>query len=58
MGISRSASIVISYLMASKSMGFKAAFNHVKDIRQCIDPNPVRIDYLSTFYLSLIIKNR
>ena len=38
-GVSRSATIVIAYLMKSEGMTFRAAFDHVKQRRPCICPN-------------------
>jgi len=38
-GVSRSASIVIGYLMKVKDMDFETAFNHVKAKRPSIRPN-------------------
>ena len=39
MGISRSVSIVIAYLIQEKNMNFEAAFNYVKSCRPQADPN-------------------
>ena len=39
MGISRSATIMISYLMKKYNLGFNEAHSKVKSFRQCIDPN-------------------
>jgi protein-tyrosine phosphatase len=39
-GVSRSATIVLSYLMKYKSMAFEDARNFVKSKRRCICPNP------------------
>jgi len=38
-GVSRSATIVIAYVMKSKAMDFKQAFDHVKSCRPAICPN-------------------
>ena len=38
-GVSRSASIVIAYIMRTKHMSFKSAFDFVKERRPCICPN-------------------
>jgi len=38
-GVSRSATIVIAYLMKSEGMTFRSAFDHVKQHRSCICPN-------------------
>ena len=39
MGISRSASIVIGYLMSRYNVAFRTAYEHVKKIRPQIQPN-------------------
>lgn len=38
-GVSRSATIVIAYVMKTKAMDFKQAFDHVKSCRPAICPN-------------------
>ncbi|KAJ7227709.1 protein-tyrosine phosphatase-like protein, partial [Mycena haematopus] len=38
-GVSRSASIVIAYLIREHSMTYDAAFDYVRQRRQCIKPN-------------------
>lgn len=38
-GVSRSASVVIGYLMKFNNMNFTTAFEHVKQQRPCICPN-------------------
>jgi len=38
-GVSRSASIIIAYLMYKHRMSFNTAFNHLKTIRPCCRPN-------------------
>ncbi|KAJ7031877.1 protein-tyrosine phosphatase-like protein [Mycena alexandri] len=38
-GVSRSASIVIAYLIRDRAMSYDAAFDLVKQRRQCIQPN-------------------
>jgi protein-tyrosine phosphatase len=40
MGISRSASLVIAYLMRRYKYGYEKAYNKVKDRRKIINPNP------------------
>lgn len=39
MGISRSATIVIAYLMFAEKLHINKAFNFVKERRSMIDPN-------------------
>ena len=39
-GISRSASVVIGYLMYSEKLAFKEAAEAVKGVRPLINPNP------------------
>ena len=38
-GVSRSASIVIGYLIKFKKLKYEDAFNFVKSKRNCINPN-------------------
>merc|ERR1712045_1042313 len=38
-GMSRSASLVIAYLMQKYGLDFKAALNHVQTRRFCVQPN-------------------
>ena len=40
MGISRSSTIVIAYLMRKYGMSYEDALNHVCKIRSCVNPNP------------------
>ncbi|AHA46198.1 dual specificity protein phosphatase [Insectomime virus] len=40
MGISRSSTCVIAYLMLKKGMSLRDAYNLVKNQRSCISPNP------------------
>lgn len=39
MGISRSASLVIAYIMRKYKCGYEKAYNKVKDRRNIINPN-------------------
>ena len=39
MGVSRSATIIIAYLMKKHCMSYEIAFQRVKEKRSCIDPN-------------------
>ncbi len=38
-GVSRSASVVIGYLMWKRGWGFQRAYDHVRKARPCISPN-------------------
>ena len=38
-GVSRSATVVIAFLMKEKNFSFQEAFHHVKKRRPCIRPN-------------------
>ncbi|KAL7713004.1 Dual specificity protein phosphatase [Entamoeba marina] len=38
-GVSRSATVVIAYLMKYQAMTYKSAFSYVKEKRKCIQPN-------------------
>lgn len=49
MGISRSSSMVIAYIMYHKRWGFREAYAWVKQCRPCIDPNPGIYIYKSSF---------
>ncbi|ELP86972.1 dual specificity protein phosphatase, putative, partial [Entamoeba invadens IP1] len=49
-GVSRSATIVIAYLMKHKDMSFTKAYDYVKVIRPCIRPNDGFKDYLFYVY--------
>ncbi|XP_078084652.1 dual specificity protein phosphatase 19 [Mustelus asterias] len=48
-GVSRSASIVIGYLMWENGLGFKDAFSIVKNARQAINPNPGFMEQLRNY---------
>lgn len=48
-GVSRSASVVIGYLMKYKMMDYEKAFFHVKSLRSCINPNSGFIDQLKKY---------
>ena len=52
-GISRSASIVIAYLMATKKKSFKHVFKMIKEKRPIVKPNQNFIDQLQTFEAKL-----
>lgn len=47
-GISRSASVVIAYLMMTYDMPFRAAYGYVKARRPIINPNPGFMHQLNT----------
>ena len=38
-GVSRSASIVIAYVMVTKGLNFEEALKYVQERRPCVDPN-------------------
>lgn len=48
-GVSRSASIVIGYLMQLHGLDFKDAFSVVKNARQVISPNPGFVEQLKNY---------
>ncbi len=48
-GISRSATLVISYLMKHKGMSLNAAIQHCRKVRPIVNPNHGFIDQLSKF---------
>ena len=56
-GVSRSASIVVAYIMWDKKMSFKDAFEFVESKRKYINPNPSFIEQLQLFEKELIEKN-
>jgi len=49
MGVSRSASIVIAFLMKRFRCSVREAFSHVKKVREVIDPNPSFVKQLLLF---------
>jgi predicted protein tyrosine phosphatase len=48
-GISRSATLVASYLMRKEGLGVKEALKKVKQARRCINPNPGFVQQLIDF---------
>jgi len=58
MGISRSSSVVIAYLMRERSWTYAKAFQYVKSMRSCIRPNPAFVVQLSEFEQKLAEKNK
>lgn len=48
-GISRSATVVIGYLMKYNKMSYSDAYQYVKAARSCIDPNPSFIEQLKRY---------
>lgn len=48
-GVSRSAAVVIAYLMEKEQISYKRAFNQLKEIRDCIQPNEGFIKQLEDF---------
>ena len=53
-GISRSATIVIMYIMRFHRMTFNQAFAYVKEKRNCVDPNQGFLEQLKSFEAFLI----
>lgn len=49
MGMSRSSTIVIAYIMYKKKMSFKEAFNFVREKRNCVSPNVGFVEQLVLF---------
>eukprot|EP01012_Entosiphon_sulcatum_P049320 TRINITY_DN67924_c0_g1_i1.p1 TRINITY_DN67924_c0_g1~~TRINITY_DN67924_c0_g1_i1.p1 ORF type:complete len:290 (+),score=30.89 TRINITY_DN67924_c0_g1_i1:30-899(+) len=47
-GKSRSGAVLIGYLMLSKGMEYRSAYQHVKQCRECIEPNPAFVAALQT----------
>jgi protein-tyrosine phosphatase len=47
-GISRSASVIISWLMIYKHMTYDDAYQYVKERRPVISPNPSFVEYMRT----------
>lgn len=55
-GVSRSSTVVIAYLMKRNSWAYKQAYDFLKDLRPCIEPNSGFVKQLLKFE-SLIINN-
>eukprot|EP00741_Cyanophora_paradoxa_P004436 tig00000802_g4306.t1 len=51
-GVSRSASVVIAFLMQERGMSLNDAFNHVREVRPWVSPNPSFIHQLRLFELA------
>ena len=49
-GMSRSASLVIFYIMKEKKWDYDKSFEYVKKIRTCIDPNSYFVSQLKEYY--------
>jgi len=56
-GISRSASLVILYIMMYHNKNFEEAFKFVREKRLCIQPNPSFAEQLKIMYTKLTSKN-
>jgi len=54
-GVSRSASIVIAYIMSKKKIGFKEAFAIVKAAKPDICPNPGFVKQLNKYEKELLV---
>ncbi len=48
-GVSRSASVVIAYLIKYNNMNYNEAYAYVKTLRSCIDPNTGFIEQLKKY---------
>lgn len=57
-GISRSASVVIAYLMRKESMNYQQAFMHLKNIRPVIKPNPGFVQQLKDYEKTIFTVDR
>ena len=55
-GISRSATIVIAYLMKTRGKTLQEAFRHVRDLRPVVHPNAGFIQELERFDNHLRVK--
>jgi protein-tyrosine phosphatase len=55
-GVSRSASIVIAYLMKNRNLTFDSAYKFVKEKRTKIQPNPGFIAQLRAYESNLITR--
>lgn len=55
-GVSRSPSIVISYIMKKNNVSFKEAYEYVKSCRPCIFPNESFVEQLKSYEAQLSIK--
>lgn len=49
MGVSRSASVIIAYLMKYNKMDYDSAFKHVKLLRSCVNPNSGFVEQLKIY---------
>ncbi|KAK7024825.1 phosphatases II [Favolaschia claudopus] len=57
-GVSRSASIVIAYLIQERSMGYDDAYQLVRQRRKCIKPNPGFVETLREWETSCTLKTK
>ena len=55
-GVSRSATLVIAYVMTVTNLSFNDAFNGVKNARGVIDPNPGFIKQMENYEKSELLK--
>ena len=53
-GKSRSASLVIFYIMKEKKWDYDKCFEYVKNIRNCIEPNSLFVSQLEDYYYKYI----
>ena len=49
-GVSRSASLVIFYVMKEKKWDYDTSFEYVQKIRNCIEPNSYFVEQLKEYY--------
>jgi atypical dual specificity phosphatase len=55
-GVSRSATLVIAYVMTVTNLSYNDAVNAVKNARQVVDPNPGFRKQLETYEKSELLK--
>ncbi|XP_012261545.2 dual specificity protein phosphatase 19 [Athalia rosae] len=51
-GVSRSASVIIAYLMVTENLSYDKAYQRVKSVRQCIKPNDGFVRQLKALKIS------
>ncbi len=53
-GISRSAAVMVGYLMKNEQMSMSEAIRHVREIRPCVNPHPAHLMSLLTVFARLV----